>query len=721
MKIAVVYNKKTISESDVINVMGMVTKEHYSEKAIERVANALEKGGHNVKLIEGNMQAINEMREFMPKVLSGERPGMVFNMAYGIQGQNRYTHVPAMLEMLGVPYVGSGPEAHAVVQDKVMTKIVLQKHNLPTPKFWLFTTPDDEFDDMEFPVIVKPKLESTSMGMKVVDNWNDLRAAVAEQIEKFEQEILVEQFISGREFAVGILGNGSNLQILPIVEIDLKDPNKIQDISDKLKKGGIDKVCPAPLSEAKTKELQELCSLAYKRLGIYDYSRVDVRMDAEGNFYILELNSMASLGMGGSLYYAAKTAGYTYEGMINKILDVAAERYFGQSLASNEQHEEVNKKRPLKVILRSYLRSHQTTIEKFLEQLVNINSSVTNTDEINKIGNLLSKRLLHLRFKPEIHHEFDVGNHLYLQNHDSEENDVLLLSHLDTSYTNRDFSRYARDGNKLFGSGISDSKSGLAVLVASLQALRFARNLKRIKVGILLTTDDSLGGKHAKKLVEDYSKKSKFVIDLKCGNSDGGIATSCSGYTRYHIDMSHMHDRSGIKDVIPNMCKKVIDWKKMSHKLTDARTLIYNFSCTTSLGRSPDFGRLELESRYRDDEQGKLLDKKLRDIAKKKEEVKLDVHVHRDVTRPPVLSNKDTEKFYGEVEKLAKSAEIKIKPYHRYITSDLSYVPVNIPTLGSMGPLAENIGTANEYIQRDSIIDRSILLALTINHCSKSA
>ena len=111
----------------------------------------------------------------------------------------------------------------------------------------------------------------------------------------------------------------------------------------------------------------------------------------------------------------------------------------------------------------------------------------------------------------------------------------------------------------------------------------------------------------------------------------------------------------------------------------------------------------------------------MRAIAKKKGEVKLDVHIHKDVTRPPVLNTEESEKFYSDVEKLAKSAEIKVKPYHRYITSDLSYVPHRIPNLGSMGPLGENIGTANEYIQRDSMIDRSILLALTINHCSKSA
>jgi len=120
MKVAVIYNKRHPEESDVINIFGPQTKERYNPKTVERVASALEKGGHNVKVVEGNMHMVDELRRFMPRVMAGERPGMVFNMAYGIQGRSRYTHIPAMLEMLGVPYVGCGPAAHAVALDKVM-------------------------------------------------------------------------------------------------------------------------------------------------------------------------------------------------------------------------------------------------------------------------------------------------------------------------------------------------------------------------------------------------------------------------------------------------------------------------------------------------------------------------------------------------------------------------------------------------------------------------
>jgi len=714
-----VYNKKKIDENDVINIFGMITKEHYSEKTVEKVAKSLEKGGHSVKIIEGGMNFIEEMKDFMPRVVSGERPGMVFNMAYGIQGQNRYTHVPAMLEMLGIPYVGSGPEAHSVVQDKVMTKIVLQKNNIPTPGFWVFSTSEDKFDDLIFPVIVKPKMESTSMGMEVVDNWDDLRKAVAKQIEKFSQDILVEQFIPGREFAVGLLGNGTHVEILPIVEIDLKgDPNKIQTISDK-KSTPLDKICPAKLTEQQEKEIKKISLESFKKLGLNDFARVDLRMDQNGNVYILELNSMASLGVTGSYVHAAKTAGYSYDSLINKILDTAAMRYFGESnLHLNEESLENIESQPIRTVIRSYIRSHQTNNETLLEQIVNVNSSVHNIEEVNKLGRIISKRLEHLGFKVNETQEFDVGNILYFTNHESNSNDILILSHLDTWYDNRDFTPFYRVGNKLYGSGIAESKGGFVVMLSALQALRYSRKLKKIKIGILLISDDSHGGRYSKKLVHNISNNSNYVVDLKWGTTNGGIATSCSGVTRYHIDMIHVRrPDETIKEVIPDMCRKVIAFKKISYDYPDARITIPDFSANTSLGRSPEYGKLSLESRYTSIDQGKKFDSEIRKIAKTKSTSKLDIHVAKQVTRDPVQKTQNIEKFFETIQKLAKQAEIKINEFHRYASSSLNDVNNNKPMVGSMGPIGADYRTPNEHILRDSLVERGILLALTINKC----
>jgi len=721
VKVAIVYNKKTIDENDVINVFGMNTKEYYNIKTVEKVAKSLERGGHSVKIIEGGMGFIDEMKNFMPRVVSGERPGMVFNMAYGIQGQNRYTHVPAMLEMLGIPYIGSGPETHAVVQDKVMTKIVLQKNNLPTPGFWVFSSVDDVFDDLVFPVIVKPKMESTSMGMEVVDNWDDLRKAVGKQMKQFSQEILVEQFIPGREFAVGLLGNGNSVEILPIVEMDLKgDPNRIQTITDK-KQTPVDKICPALLTPEQTAEIERICITAFRKLALYDFTRVDFRMDEDGRFYVLELNSMASLGVTGSYYTAAKAAGYTYDTLINKILDVATLRYFGESYLESESSEQIESQ-PLRSVIRSYIRSHAVSNETFLEHFVNVNSSVTNLEDVNKLGSMLSKRLEHLGFKVKEHHEFDVGNMLYFTNHDCEENDVLLLNHLDTWYTNQDFTPFYKVGNKLYGSGIAESKGGLVTMLSALQALRFARKLKKIKCGILLISDDSLGGRFSKRLVHDTSKISKYVIELKWGLDNGGIVTSCSGSTRYHIDLTHIRrPDETIKDVVPDMCRKIIAWKKISDEYSDARITISEFNAKTSFGRAPEYGRLSLESRYMTQKQGEHFDSELRRIAKKKDKSKLDIHITKQVTRDPLEKSENISKFYLLIKKIANHADIKINPVHRYATSSLCDVSQNIPMVGSMGPVGFDYRTPNEHILKDSLIDRGVLLALVLNKLASNS
>ena len=146
MRVAIVHNRDA---SGVINVFGPQNRERYNPRTVERVARALESGGHTVRIIDGNMHVVEQLQDFMPRVLAGERPGMVFNMAYGIQGVSRYTHMPAMLEMLGVPYVGSGPQAHGMALDKVIAKIMFQAAGLPTAKFWNFASPDDQFEGLE--------------------------------------------------------------------------------------------------------------------------------------------------------------------------------------------------------------------------------------------------------------------------------------------------------------------------------------------------------------------------------------------------------------------------------------------------------------------------------------------------------------------------------------------------------------------------------------------
>src|SRR5210317_1032436 len=172
MKVALIYNKDI---HGVINTFGMQNKEFYNEDTVKKVAGSLERAGHNVEIFDGNKQIIERLENFMPRVADGEQMGMIFNMAYGIQGESRYTHIPSMLEMLGLPYVGSSPSGHALALDKVLTKIIWKNNKLPTPDFWVFNSPEEDLSTVKYPVIVKPKMESVSFGLKVVHNDKDLR------------------------------------------------------------------------------------------------------------------------------------------------------------------------------------------------------------------------------------------------------------------------------------------------------------------------------------------------------------------------------------------------------------------------------------------------------------------------------------------------------------------------------------------------------------------
>ena len=719
MKVSLIYNESTIDPQDVINVFGMTTKEHYSKKAVERVAQALEKGGHTVKVVEGDIHLADELREFMPRVVSGDTPGMVFNMAYGIQGQNRYTHVPAMMEMLGIPYIGSGPAGHAIVQDKVMTKIVLQKNKIPTPGFWVFKTSEEHFDDLVFPVIVKPKLESTSMGMEVVDNWDDLRKAVQVQIEKFQQDILVEQFISGREFAVGLIGNSPNIDVLPIVEINLDDPDQIQTIDDKKKAGGVGKTCPAKLSKGKTEEMKKMCIDAFTSLGLNDYCRVDFRMDKDENLYILELNSMASLGVGGSLYHSAKTAGHTYESLINKILDVAVMRYFG---STNSIDSELDLTQPLRVIARTYLRGHLQSQKETLRDLVNINTHVYNIDNINKLGFMLSRRMKHLGFTDRLYRQADIGDFHYFKNHNDSENDILIISYLDTHYGPNDLIAYSEDDDRIYGSGIAESKGGLTVMLGALHALRFAKRLKKIKCGVLLTTDDSLGGRYSKSLVRQYSKKSKYILGLKSASKDGGIITTCYGRNDYQIRFTTpSSDSSDIHGIIPILGKKIAAIEKLTKDEKNYKLRTTSIVAQGTHGHTPNYATLSLVCSFKNPTLGKTLDGKIRFIMKKKEakEKNLDIAINQIQARPPVIEEESDKKFYEMVEDLAKKHEIKIKRHEQLMSSDISNVPSRFPALDGFGPVGHNYRSTQEYILHDSIVERSALLTSVIFRCSE--
>ncbi|MER9350480.1 ATP-grasp domain-containing protein [Mesorhizobium sp. M0227] len=182
-------------------------------------AAALQEGGHETLLCEGDRGLLATLERFMPPASEACPSGIVFNLAYGIQGESRLAHVPAMLEMAGVPYTGSGPLGHGLALDKVITKRLIRDRGMPTPNFRVMRRGTQSTGDLQFPLVMKPRHESDSCGVHLVHEPAQLRQAVEVTVTQYGQEALVEEYIEGRAICVALLGNGE-LVVLPLVEQD---------------------------------------------------------------------------------------------------------------------------------------------------------------------------------------------------------------------------------------------------------------------------------------------------------------------------------------------------------------------------------------------------------------------------------------------------------------------------------------------------------------------
>ena len=727
MKVAVIYNKQEDAEG-VLNVFGMQNQETYDPQTVERVASALEKGSHNVRIIDGNINVIEQLRDFMPRVVQGEQPGMVFNMAYGLQGVSRYTHMPSLLEMLGVPYVGSSPAGHGIALDKVTTKVMIQAAGLPTSPYWVFYDADQIPDDLPYPVITKPKMEAVSLGVEVVKNKTDLKNLIAKLVEEFHQPILVEQFIPGREFAIGLIGN-KDPEVFPLLEIDLAgDPNAIQSLEDKLKKPK-NKICPALLDDQLAEELRRLTKETAKVLGVYDFCRVDYRLDNEGNIYILELNSMASLVDTGSYVHAAKVAGYTFETMVNRMLDVAVERYFGSQQMdqiSVEEPQSKSKKDPLRIRLRSYLRGNLRTMEDDLEKMVEINSYVENIEGVNSLGRWISNKLGQINFHRHVYSRAEFGNILYLTNHMNDTNDILIVGNMDNPVDFEDYNSFLEEKGRIYGTGVARGKGGIAVLLGALKALRYTRTLRKVKVGILLIPDESFGQRSSKPIIDEVSKKSKSVLGLSGAGLSGEIMASCSGTLRYEIEINRRQNKQGLKsssevsDPILYASQKINALRKLNYE-SDGIFITITGLQTKGMEDQPSYhAALSFVIRYRNPDQRIRLEDQVNQIFASKSQDNIKVHVTKRPQIKPFLENEKTLNFYNQIEKIAKLIEIRISKAENSIVSCLSNISGGVPALDGFGPVTGAYGTNNEHIVRDSLIDRSVLLAYLIYLSSKS-
>lgn len=315
-------------------------EEFDSEETVDAIAAALGRSGHHVERLGWGPDLLDALGEH--RRLDG-----VFNFAEGIGGRGRESQVPAMLEMLGIPNTGSDPVALALALDKGVAKLVATAHGIATAPFAL-VGPGDDFDDhlvagLRYPLFAKPVAEGSSMGIRdtsVCRSPAELRALIAHLQADYGQSVLVEEYLPGAEYTVGVLGNGADAIVVGVMQVVPRDAGGdfvyslevkrdyqnrvVYRMTDELLRRGVD---PHDLAAVRA-----LALAAHRAFGCRDVSRVDIRCDRDGAPNFLEINPLPGLNPEtGDLVVLARGHGWTYEALIGRIVAAAAARWSQQA------------------------------------------------------------------------------------------------------------------------------------------------------------------------------------------------------------------------------------------------------------------------------------------------------------------------------------------------------------------------------------------------------
>lgn len=707
MRVAIVFNRDS---QRVINLLGMRNREKYGQKAIRRISDALRRGGHQVAAFEGDKDLIANLEKFMPRAIKGERPGMVFNLAYGIQGQARYTHVPGMLEMIGLPYIGSGPLAHSLALDKVVSKMIFVQKGIPTPDFAVLDDVDFEMPDLEFPLIVKPKNEAVSFGIKIVENEQELRDAARIIFDEFLQPVLVERYIAGREINVGLLGN-SPCEALPPAEITFGPTGpQIYTQADKSRKSGreIKVVCPADLSDELAEQARRISKQAFLALGCFDCARVDLRLDAENRFHILEVNSLPSLGEHGSYVQGAAAVGLDFVGLVNRLVEIAAARYYG----SPHPPEIEGTSQTASQRIFNYLSSRRHRIENETLDWSRIRSRTSDPVGVEEAHKRLDADVARIGMKPVA----DLSDDRVAWTWESPaglQDGTLLIAHLDVPINSEaSASLTRRDPEWLYGEGIGISRAPLVTALSALRALRHVRKLRTTPVGLLCYADEGRDCRYSQDVIRRAVDRASQVLVLRPGNLGDKIVTERRGQRVYRIRFEGDPFRMGKTSKRPEILPWAFAHLESCFQLSSVKKRLNVSAVDIKTQNMPMLLPHQLTAvvyvSYPDEQMADEVEEEIRRIVKDK---RVETHVQLLSRRPPMKTNETNIELFKKLSERANEWEIPLDQESSVWPSVGGLVPPGKGVLCGMSPVAKNIYMPDESVDRVSLIQRTILIA----------
>jgi D-alanine-D-alanine ligase len=308
LRIAIVRNRR---RNGIIAREGAQILGGYKRSAVRRISTVLRDNGHSVERFEGDMSLLSKLREFIPPHPRTREPGgIALDLSSGLQGVGASGHVAAMLEMAGIAYAGSTPTGHFLASDRIIASQTLGAAGVRTPDLRVVTGEGESIEGLAYPVVVKPR-SASGHRLVIARDREKLDKAIRGVLRKQGPEVIVEQYIVGREIEVAVLGNDP-VDCLPLVEV-LPDTGE--------------RVCPARLDRPHEELIRRMSLQAYQAVGARDAACVRIRLSRSGKPYLISIQSLGGLEENGTFEEAGRAAGLSFSEVLERIVGVARERY----------------------------------------------------------------------------------------------------------------------------------------------------------------------------------------------------------------------------------------------------------------------------------------------------------------------------------------------------------------------------------------------------------
>ncbi len=506
------------------------------------------------------------------------------------------------------------------------------------------------------------------------------------------------------------MGSGQP-EAFPPVELVFGEGPQIYRNEDKSRMSGreIGLVCPARLPKETLAHAQELAIKAFRSVGAFDCARIDMRLDKDNNIYLLEINSLPSLSEHGSYVDGAEHVGLDFTALVNRLIDVASARYFG----SPEPPTVIMEKNAPPTLVFEYLTGRRDRIEKRVGELCHISSrtddAVGTTEAAGELGRVMGE----LAMKP-VDELTDQKSVWTWETRVGLEGGILLVLSLDTPLTTTaSVQTFRRDPEWLYGEGIGGSRAPWVMLEYALRSLRAHRLLRNIPLGVLSYADEGRNCRFSSARLKQAMERASNILVLRPGNLGDKVVTGRRGQRNYRLTVDGSVKRLGQPTKRPDALtwsfERLSEITHLSNRKKRLAVGVSDLQVDSYPMLLPHRLRAMLMTTFPNAKGAQHLDEEIRATLSNKglSSWRLDL----ESERPPMEGVRAPRSLYKSVRQVAEEWQIPIDSETSAIPSVAGYASKTTRVLCGLGPVAKEINTANEAVQRISLIQRTLLLA----------